>query len=67
MFYNNYKWSINFKNWESLYTKSVTYNIIHQPYFSKYKQEKKSGHFVLLECPFLLLSVLRVPFYPSKC
>jgi len=35
-----HKWSITFKNCESLYT-SVTYNIIHQPYFSKYKQEKK--------------------------
>ena len=58
MFYDNYKWSINFKNCESLYTKSVTYNIIHQSYFSKYKQEKKK---------VVILSSLSQSFPPLIC
>ena len=34
MFYNNYKWSITFKNCESLYYIPITYNIVHQLYFN---------------------------------
>ena len=32
--YNNYTWSITFKNCDSLYCTSVTYNIVHQLYFN---------------------------------
>ena len=32
IFYNDYKWSITFKNCESLYCTPVTYNVAHQLY-----------------------------------
>ena len=60
-----HKWSITFKNCESLYTTSVTYNIIHQPYFSKYKQEK-SGHFCPAWVSFPPLICLEISYLSFK-
>lgn len=43
MFYNNYKWSINFKNYEPLYCTPVTYVIlyINDTKVKKRKKKKK--------------------------
>ena len=41
IFYNNYKWRITFKNCESLYCTSVTYNIGHQLYFTEKQTHNK--------------------------
>ena len=45
IFYNNYKWSITFKNCESLYFTSVTY--------SNYNKQIKSEVRVAQSCPTL--------------
>ena len=43
MFYNNYKWSITFKNFELPYCTLVTYIILHINYTLIYKQEQCKG------------------------
>ena len=39
IFYNNFKWSITFKNCESLCCMPVTYNMVHQLYFNFLKSK----------------------------
>ena len=41
IFYNNYKWSVTFKNCESLCCTPVTYIILYIKYTSIYKKLKK--------------------------
>ena len=40
IFYNNYKWSISFKNCESLYCTPLTYLILYINYTSFFKKNK---------------------------
>ena len=42
IFYNNYKWSINFKNCESQYRTPLTYIILYINYTSTFRNRKKT-------------------------
>ena len=53
IFYNNYKWSITFKNCESLYCTLVIYIILYINYTSKKTTQEKTK------------TTLRCYFYPS--